>query len=51
MGLSNEAGLSVDCGAVMTPDMFKEELGNSSGVQGGDCGYGVDLLRQVVHHH
>src|SRR5258708_40107261 len=38
-------------GAMMMPDMFKEELGNSSRVQGGDCGYGVDPLRQVVHHH
>ena len=37
--------------SMMTPDMFKEESGNSSRVQGGDCGYGVDLLRQAVHHH
>ena len=28
---------------MMMPDMFEEELGNSSRVQGGDCGYGVDL--------
>src|SRR5258708_2166598 len=37
--------------SMMMPDVFKEELGNSSGVQGGDCEYGVDPLRQVVHHH
>ncbi len=37
--------------SVMMPDMFKEESGNSSRVQGGDCGYGVDPLRQVIHHH
>src|SRR5258708_7624556 len=39
--------------SMMVPDVFKEEeeLGNSSRVQGGDCGYGVDPLRQVVHHH
>src|SRR5258708_25960606 len=37
--------------SVMMPDMFEEELGNSSGVQGGDCRYSVDLLRQAIHHH
>ena len=37
--------------SMMMPDMFKEELGNSSRVQGGDCGYGVDPLRQAIHHH
>src|SRR5260221_512142 len=37
--------------SVMMPDMFKEESGNSGGVQGGDCGYGVDLLRQAIHYH
>ena len=37
--------------SMMMPDMFEEELGNSGGVQGGDCGYSVDPLRQVVHHY
>src|SRR5258708_2156440 len=37
--------------SVMMPDMLQEQLGDSSGVQGGDCGYGMNLLRQVIHHH
>ena len=37
--------------SVMAPDVFQEQLGNSGGVQGGDCGYGMNLFRQVIHHH
>ena len=37
--------------SMITPDMLEEQPGHSSGVQGGDCGYGVDSLRQVIHHH
>src|SRR5258705_7265548 len=36
---------------MMMPDVLQEQLGDSSGVQGGDCGYGVNMLRQVIHHH
>src|SRR5260221_8957086 len=36
---------------MMMPDVLQEQLGDSSGVQGGDCGYGMNLLRQVIHHH
>ena len=35
----------------MAPDVFQEQMGNSSGIQGGDCGYGVNPFRQVIHHH
>src|SRR5260221_8848380 len=37
--------------SVMTPDVLQEQLGDSSGVQGGDCGYGMNPLRQAIHHH
>src|SRR5258708_38622121 len=37
--------------SVMVPDMFQEQLGNSGGIQGGDCGYGMNPFRQVIHHH
>ncbi len=37
--------------SVMMPDVLQEQLGDSGGVQGGDCGYGMDPLRQVIHHH
>src|SRR5258708_2068992 len=37
--------------SVMAPDMFQEQPGDSSRVQGGDCGYGMNLFRQVIHHH
>src|SRR5258708_25498846 len=36
--------------SMMAPDMFQEQLGNSSGIRG-DCGYGVNLFRQAIHHH
>src|SRR5258707_2371454 len=37
--------------SVMAPDMFQEQPGNSGGIQGGDCGYGMNLFRQAIHHH
>ena len=37
--------------SVMMPDVLQEQLGDSGGVQGGDCGYGMNLLRQAIHHH
>src|SRR5260221_9801229 len=37
--------------SVMAPDMFQEQPSDSSGIQGGDCGYGVNPFRQVIHHH
>ena len=37
--------------SVMMPDVLQEQPGDSGGVQGGDCGYGMNLLRQVIHHH
>src|SRR5258705_6400131 len=37
--------------SMMAPDVFQEQLGDSSGIQGGDCGYGVNPFRQVIHHH
>ena len=37
--------------SVMAPDVFQEQPGNSSRVQGGDCGYGMNLFRQAIHHH
>ena len=30
--------------SVMAPDMFQEQPGDSGRIQGGDCGYGVNLL-------
>src|SRR5258707_12394999 len=30
--------------SVMVPDMFQEQPGNSGGIQGGDCGYGMNPL-------
>ena len=35
----------------MTPDVLQEQPGDSGGVQGGGCGYGMNLLRQAIHHH
>src|SRR5258707_1702661 len=37
--------------SVMVPDVFQEQLGNSGGVQGGNCGYGMNPFRQAIHHH
>src|SRR5260370_38145048 len=37
--------------SVMMPDVLQEQLGDSSRVQGGDCGYGMDPLREVICHH
>ncbi len=37
--------------SMMVPDMFQEQPGDSGGVQGGDCGYGMNPFRQVIHHH
>src|SRR5258708_3500551 len=37
--------------SMMMPDVLQEQLGDSGGVQGGDCGYGMNLLRQAIHHH
>src|SRR5258706_10288897 len=31
--------------SVMVPDVFQEQLGDSGGIQGGDCGYGVNPFR------
>src|SRR5258706_8498293 len=36
---------------VMVPDVFQEQPGDSGRIQGGDCGYGVNLFRQAIHHH
>src|SRR5258705_2606696 len=38
-------------GSMMMPDVLQEQLGDSGRVQGGDCGYGMNLLRQAIHHH
>src|SRR5260221_7995676 len=37
--------------SMMVPDMFQEQPGNSGRIQGGDCGYGMNPFRQVIHHH
>src|SRR6266446_2982502 len=37
--------------SMMAPDMFQEQPGDSSRVQGGDCVYGMNPFRQVIHHH
>src|SRR5260221_8260592 len=37
--------------SMMMPDVLQEQLGDSGGVQGGDCGYGMNPLRQAIHHH
>src|SRR6266446_3768102 len=37
--------------SMMMPDVLQEQPGDSSGVQGGDCGYGMNPLRQAIHHH
>src|SRR5258707_10135053 len=37
--------------SVMVPDVFQEQPGDSSRVQGGDCGCGMNPFRQVIHHH
>src|SRR5258705_8529817 len=37
--------------SMMMPDVLQEQLGDSGRVQGGDCGYGVNPLRQAIHHH
>src|SRR5258708_33450371 len=37
--------------SVVTPDMLQEQPGDSCGVQGGDCGDGMNLLGQAIHHH
>src|SRR5258708_7455798 len=37
--------------SVMAPDVFQEQLGDSGGIQGGDCGYGMNPFRQTIHHH
>src|SRR5258708_15569150 len=36
---------------MMTPDVLQEQPGDSSRVEGGDCGYGMNPLRQAIHHH
>src|SRR5258708_19676457 len=36
---------------MMMGDGLEEQAGDSGGVQGGGCGYGMNLLRQVIHHH
>src|SRR5258708_5967548 len=37
--------------SMMMPDVLQEQPGDSSRVQGGDCGYGMNPLRQAIHHH
>src|SRR5258705_3735082 len=37
--------------SVVVPDMLQEQPGDSCRVQGGDCGDGVNLLGQTIHHH
>src|SRR5260221_11250271 len=37
--------------SMVVPDMLQEQLGNSCRVQGGDCGDGMNLLGQAIHHH
>src|SRR5260221_8060316 len=37
--------------SVMAPDMFQEQPGDPGGIQGGDCGYGMNPFRQAIHHH
>src|SRR5258707_5703687 len=37
--------------SMMMPDVLQEQPGDSGGVQGGDCGYGMNPLRQAIHHH
>src|SRR5258708_19750025 len=37
--------------SVVVPDMLQEQPGDSCGVQGGDCGDGVNPLGQAIHHH
>src|SRR5258708_18925320 len=37
--------------SVMMPDVLQEQLGDSGRVQGGDCGYSMNPLRQAIHHH
>src|SRR5258707_3582670 len=37
--------------SVMMPDVLQEQPGDSGGVQGSDWGYGMNPLRQAIHHH
>src|SRR5258708_24694497 len=37
--------------SMMMPDVIQEQRGASGGVQGGDCGYGMNPLRQAIHPH
>src|SRR6266436_8265654 len=37
--------------SMVAPDMLQEQLGDSCRVQGGDCGDGVNLLGQAIHHY
>src|SRR5258708_29518244 len=37
--------------SMVAPDMLQEQPGNSCRVQGGDCGDGMNLLGQAIHHH
>src|SRR5258708_31384636 len=37
--------------SVVAPDMLQEQLGDSCRAQGGDCGDGMNLLGQVIHHY
>src|SRR5260221_1181659 len=37
--------------SMMMPDVLQEQPGDSSGVQGGDCGYGMNPHTQAIHHH
>src|SRR6266436_562851 len=36
---------------MMVPDMPQEQPGDSGRVQGGDCGYSVDLFGQAIHYY
>src|SRR5260370_12414912 len=36
---------------MVAPDMLQEQPGDSCRVQGGDCGDGMNLLGQAIHHH
>src|SRR5258708_11803864 len=36
---------------MLVQDVLQEQPGDSSRVEGGDCGYGMNLFRQAIHHH